>query len=48
MLRKRIAGTESQQDQISGVKSGGGSAVLSNAPEPTVPSTSKKYKEFKF
>ncbi|XP_018644709.1 hypothetical protein Smp_199500 [Schistosoma mansoni] len=48
MLRKRISGTESQQDQISGAKSGGGSAVLSNAPEPTVPSASKKYKEFKF
>ncbi|CAH8436414.1 unnamed protein product [Schistosoma turkestanicum] len=48
MLRKRISGTESQQEQISGLKSGGGSAVASNAPEPTASSASKKYKEFKF
>ncbi|CAH8444954.1 unnamed protein product [Heterobilharzia americana] len=48
MLRKRATGTESQQSQISGVKSGGGSVAGSNIPEPVVPSASKKYKEFKF
>lgn len=48
MLRKRTSGTDSQQSQAGGLKSGTGSLAASQTHEVTAAPTSKKYKEFKF